>query len=313
MVPRFAIALACMSLMLAWARASAAASSSTTLKLATWNLEWLLTPETARDLRNRCQRGDGRRLPCDVVQGKPRSEPDLRALRRYAKSLDADVLALQEVENAAAAARVLPGYEFCFTQRRDLQNVGFAVRAGLPHRCDPDFIDLSLKDRVRRGATVTVYPGDSRELHLLAVHLKSGCSRDPLDSPAASCRQLAGQAPALARWIDTQVAAGAAFAVLGDFNRDLRSERAAGDGLWSQLADGQPRNENLLDAGGASPFTPCHSGQNFTRYIDYILLGGSLGGRLVNGSFSRTTFRAEDAYHFRLSDHCPLSVRVKLR
>jgi endonuclease/exonuclease/phosphatase family metal-dependent hydrolase len=292
---------------------SARGAAPATVKLATWNLEWLMTPETSRDLRVRCQRGERRRLPCDVVQGRPRSEADFRALARYAAQLDADVIALQEVEGVAAAARVFPGYAFCMTQRADLQNVGFAIRRGLPHRCDDDVHEISVRDRVRRGAAMTLFPGTPRELRLLAVHLKSGCSREPLPSRGTNCRVLADQAPGLAGWIDTQVAADRAYALLGDFNRDLRADRAAGTGLWGWLADGRPRPEALHDAGADQPFVTCHSGQSFTRYIDYILLGGPAATRQQRGSFARHPFRDVDAHRFRLSDHCPLSVRVGLR
>jgi endonuclease/exonuclease/phosphatase family metal-dependent hydrolase len=292
--------------------AKAPAPKGDSLKLATWNLEWLMNPETARDLRVRCQRGERRRLPCDLVS-EARTEADYRALARHASRLDADVVAFQEVEDARVAARLFPDHSFCLTQRRDWQNVGFAIRKGLPHRCDPDVRDISLDDRVRRGAALTLFPGERREMHLLSVHLKSGCSRDALESPHSSCRVLASQASPLARWIDGQVAAGHAYAVLGDFNRDLRSEQRNGQGMWGRLADGQPRDEGLRDAGEGTPFVACHSGQTFTRYIDYVLLGGPLAALQVEGSFARHPYKDGDARRFRLSDHCPLSVAVRLR
>lgn len=290
---------------LAW---PAAAVQPAQLRIATWNLEWLLTPETSLALRVRCLRGE-RRLPCDVAQDRPRSAADFGALAREASRLDADVVALQEVEGASAAARVFSGYRFCFTQRRDWQNVGFAIRAGLPYRCDPDETQLSLDDQVRRGAVVTLFPEGPNEMHLLAVHLKSGCSREPLDGSANACRLLARQAPGVARWIRQQAAAGHAFAVLGDFNRDLRAEAAAGAGLWASFTGGAA----LADAGSGTPFRACHSGQPFTRYIDYILLGTGLSTRAVPGSFVRQAYRDRDAHQFRLSDHCPVAVAVRLR
>lgn len=282
------------------------------LHLATWNLEWLLNAQSSLDLRVRCQRGE-RRLPCDVAQTHARSEADLQALRRHAERLDADVVALQEVEDATAAARVFRGYAFCFSSRRDRQNVGFAVRRGLPFRCEDDVDALSLADRVRRGSVLTLFPGEPRELRLLSVHLKSGCSREPLDAAMASCRTLARQAPVLADWVDEQMASGRAFAILGDFNRDLRGDRADASGLWARMADGRPRVEVLRDALDDKPFVACQPGQSFTRYIDYVLLGGPLVARLVPGSGRRHPFSASDAYRYRLSDHCPLSARVRLR
>jgi endonuclease/exonuclease/phosphatase family metal-dependent hydrolase len=290
-------------------RASGAAPGSPQqLHLATWNLEWLLTPETSLRLRVRCLRGE-RHLPCDVAQDRPRSAADFAALAREAKKLDADVVALQEVEDAAAAEHVFGGYRFCFTQRRGWQNVGFAIRAGVPYRCEPDETAMALGDKVRRGAVLTLFPGETRELHLLAVHLKSGCSSDPLDASPEACHLLARQAPGISQWIRAQAAHRFAFAVLGDFNRDLRGEAVQGAGLWASLSG----SAALQDAGSGTPFRACHSGKPFTRYIDYILLGPALAQDLVPGSFVRHVYADRDAHRFRLSDHCPLSVRVRLR
>jgi hypothetical protein len=79
------------------------------------------------------------------------------------------------------------------------------------------------------------------------------------------------------------------------------------------MADGQPRDEVLRDAGAGTPFVACQSGQSFTRYIDYILLGGVVTSLQEPRSFSRQPYRDVDAHRFRLSDHCPLSVRLRLR
>jgi len=300
-------AVRCLFALLALSGAASSAPAVSQLHLATWNLEWLLSPQTTLSLRVRCLAGEPR-LPCDVAQDRPRSAADLNALAREARRLDADVIALQEVEGTAVAAKLFAGYRFCFTQRRDLQNVGFAIRDGIAHRCDADETALSLDDKVRRGAVITLFPGEPREIHLLAVHLKSGCSRDPLDAPAPPCRLLARQGPGVARWIRVQAAEGRAFAVLGDFNRDLRAEAAAGAGLWAAFAGAA----SLVDAAASTPFRACHSGQPFARYIDYILLGDALAARMVPGSFTRHPYTDGDAHRFRLSDHCPISVALRL-
>ena len=121
-------------------------------------------------------RGDVRRMPCDVARRFERSSRDFSVLARYARELDADVVALQEVDGADAARLVFPDYSFCFTSRRHVQNTGFAVRRGIPFRCEPDVQSLSLGDSLRRGAELAVFPGAPDEMRLLSVHLKSGCS-----------------------------------------------------------------------------------------------------------------------------------------
>src|SRR5688572_4482754 len=91
------------------------------LKIATWNLEWLMEPGTLRALRPACfGRSDTpapgvRAIPCDVANELERSGEDFAALARHARTLDADVIALQEVDGVRAARLVFPDYEFCFS------------------------------------------------------------------------------------------------------------------------------------------------------------------------------------------------------
>ncbi|HEV7632799.1 MAG TPA: endonuclease/exonuclease/phosphatase family protein [Steroidobacteraceae bacterium] len=284
-----------------------------TLTLATWNLEWLVSQATQLSARTLCRNGATARLPCDVALDLARSSGDYAVLARYARQLDADVVALQEVEDATTAALLFKGYDFCFTGRGDPQNVGFAIRKGIPHRCAPDLLSLSLRDSVRRGAQLQLYPGSPREIWLLSIHLKSGCAREALGSSRAACRSLTRQVPALAAWIDTQVAAGRRFAVLGDFNRTLDAdadERLDG-GLWRRLADGQPADERLVDTAAGTPFVNCHVGQTFTGYIDYIVLGGGLAEQWQPAQIRRQVYSSRDAQRYRLSDHCPVTLRLR--
>jgi endonuclease/exonuclease/phosphatase family metal-dependent hydrolase len=320
------IALAFASALAACARGQPLAPGTPpAIKLASWNLEWLIAPEAFKDLKETCTRADerpadgGRHIPCDVAARLQRSTRDFRALARYAARLDADVIALQEVDGAAAGRLVFPGYNFCFTSREQIQNNGFAIRAGLAFRCGPDVRDLGARDRLRRGAQLILFPGEPREMHLLSVHLKSGCSRDPLNGPAQACRELARQVPALEAWIDEQGRSGRPFAVLGDFNRDLLGERGSARtptgallNIWPELDDADPPEADLVNAAERAPFLNCRPGQSYDAYIDFIVLSKSLGTMQIPGSFERITYSASDARRTRLSDHCPVATRIRL-
>ena len=271
------------------------------LRLASWNLEWLVSPVSARAARTQCLRGQAARLPCDVALDAARSSADFAMLARYASQLDADVVAFQEVEDANTAAKVFSGYVFCLTGRGEAQNVGFAIRAGLPYRCAPDYLPLSLGDSLRRGAVAVLFPGTADEIHLLGVHLKSGCARDALPSRSRACLALGRQLPLLGNWIRAESAAGHRFAVLGDFNRDLDPD----------LTAALPELGGLTDAAHGTTFSNCYPGQTFTRYIDHILLSGGLASQQVAGSFRRVHYQPRDARRYRLSDHCPISVLLK--
>src|SRR6187431_2404466 len=125
----------------------AQAAAPTELKIATWNLEWFMKPETMRALAPACTPADAprdgarRAVPCDVAHELARSREDIAALRRYAEILGADIVALQEVDGPEAARLVFHGYEFCFSGRIAVQNNGFAIRRGLPFACAPDLTD----------------------------------------------------------------------------------------------------------------------------------------------------------------------------
>lgn len=299
------------------------ATAPATLKLATWNLEWLIAPEVFRPLKEGCAPpgtpipGNERRLPCDVAYRHERSALDLQALARYARQLDADVIALQETDGERAARLVFPDHEFCFTGRRHVQNTGFAIRRGLPFRCGPDLRTLSQRDALRRGAELVLFPGEPHEIRLLSIHLKAGCARGPLNL-REPCRQLARQVASLEAWIDAQARAGRLFGVLGDFNRDLLAEttpaggRGAVSGMWPELDDGDPPEADLVNAAEGQRFVNCTPGQSYSGYIDFIVLSRSLGARIVPGSFERLTYRPIDAHRRRLSDHCPVAVRVRI-
>lgn len=311
--------------LLAWTTYSTAGASSgepNSLRIATWNLEWLIAPADFKRLKDQCApsgtraRSSARRLPCDVARRLERSSRDFAVLERYARELDADVVALQEVDGPAAARLVFPGYEFCFTSRSHVQNTGFAIRRGVPFRCGPDLKALSVGDTVRRGAELILLPDSPGEIRLLSVHLKSGCANRPISSPEDACRQLARQIPELESWVDTQARAGRPFAILGDFNRDLLADERRGpvpgapENPWAALDDGDPPDADLLNAAAGQPFRNCAPGQGFRAYIDHIVLSRTLAAALVPGSFSRVTYSAHDARRARLSDHCPVSVRL---
>jgi endonuclease/exonuclease/phosphatase family metal-dependent hydrolase len=156
-----------------------------------------------------------------------------------------------------------------------------------------------------------VFPGTAREIRLLSVHLKSGCSRDRLDTAKPSCMELARQIPALERWIDAQAVQHRAFAVLGDFNRDLRRE-PAGASLWGEIDDHDPPEAELVNTAEAQSFQNCMPSQTFSGFIDYILLGRRMARGLVPGSFGRVIYPSRDALRRKLSDHCPVFIRFRV-
>ncbi len=265
------------------------------LKVATWNLEWLtLRPP-----------GDPA-LPPDA---KPRTAADFARLRAYAEVLDADVIAMEEVDGPAAAAKVLPPdrYALHFTQDHVVQRVGIAIRRGISFTANPDVraLDPYPPDaplQLRSGADVTLHLGGDN-LRILAVHLKTGCWDVPISERKRACAVLREQLPVLESWIAARVREGTPFLVLGDFNRVLHAHGAFLAGL-EQVAP--------LAVATAGYRNPCWGGR-FSTFIDQILAGGAAREWMEPGSFRVLVYReTAPVWRERLSDHCPVMVDLKI-
>lgn len=265
-------------------------SAAGELKLTTWNLNWLIASDATR-----VHPPPGVRL---------RTAEDFDRLRAYALELDADVIAIEEVEGPAAAYRVFPQdrYAVHMSHDRVLQRVGLVVRRMIPHHRHPDVPLAPPETEARLRAGVDVSLDTTPPLRLLAVHLKQGC-RDPRADRggARDCVLLQAQVPPLAAWIAERGREGVGFAVMGDFNRWMDRR----DGLLARLREAAP----LLRATEGYASRCWHD----EAFIDHILLGGPARDWLRPGSLSVFRYRESGpGWAERLSDHCPVSVRLGL-
>jgi len=296
------------------------------VRVASWNVEYLMTPQTHLALRANCAEnggmvgGDDRTLPCAITKREPRTAQDYESLRRYAAELRADIVALQEVDGPDAAAQVFPGYDYCFSTRGHAQKNGFAIRRGLPHRCEPEYEPLSVNNAVRRGVVVTFFPGTANEFRLMSVHLKSGCPAGPLTAPGRNCDLLTKQVAALESWIEAEANAGHRFGVLGDFNRRFSIEKGGArdaegrlQNVYAEIDDGVPAASKLTNVTAKARFTACTTDSEYREYIDTILLGRDLAKSIVKKSFVRVVFNDQDAKQRWLSDHCPVGIELGLK
>ncbi len=276
------------------------------LKLASWNIAWLGSHEYNH-----------------------RTEADYQQLARYAKQLDADVIALQEVESEYWARKVFgDDYDYYFSTKDWVQRVGVAVKKSQGFRVTAKEYKALDIGKVRHGMDITLTRND-KTLHILAVHLKSGCFVDPLDTQSLNvmpntsvkeekhkeaCHKLARQIKPLERWIDSHAAQGAAYIVLGDFNRrfsqDIALKYSEDKGLW----------QALNDEGQAELWTPTTTinsncwGGYYKDYIDHILFSPKAKKRYIDKSFNQLVFKPKYTKKLsqNISDHCPISVKLKL-
>ena len=257
------------------------------IKVATWNLDW---------------------LPLRPAGDPELPEPgDFEVLAGYASRLDADVVALEEVDGTAPAQRLFPPdrYLVLMTDDHVVQRVGLAVRRGIAVERHPDVTALDVepgaRHRLRSGLDATLGLNGIR-LRVLAVHLKSGCwsPREEREGKPA-CLDLDRQVPVLAAWIAARRSEGVPFLVLGDFNRRL----VPGDRVLAALNQAAP-----LVSATSGLSSPCWDGEDF---IDQILAGDDASDWVRAGSLRVLTYRGADpARKDHISDHCPVSIRLAL-
>jgi endonuclease/exonuclease/phosphatase family metal-dependent hydrolase len=304
----FALVLALVLGLVVWAvlRGGDAFSPSRPIRVATWNMQWLVSPETARRARLACRDGQASPLPCDVARGQVRDSADLGALAGEVRRLGADVIAFQEVEDANVARRVFRGYDICIAPGAGAQHAGFAVRRWLDARCEPPLDSLAAGGRGRSGQVLLLRVPGGPPWRLLSVHLKSGCAHDPLESATGACRLLARQAAALGEWIAARVTAQEPFIVLGDLNR--AGTPGSGDPFWDLL------DASTFETSAAHlPFRNCVFGEPYETFIDHILVDRALMPHLHPEGFMQMRFPISKSIRFRLPDHCPVRVSLTAR
>ncbi len=275
------------------------------IRIATWNL-------------NRLHWRTGGALWRGAVT---RSDEDYRTLARYARAIDADVVALQEVNGPRAAARVFSprDYDLHFSGRHDsryndIYN-GFAVRKGRFDQVvkrDHEALGLGSGSRyqLRWGVDLMV-SREGRRLRLFNVHLKSKCFSKSLRSPRSRpCRTLARQIEPLEAWIDARWREGVPFVVLGDFNREI-DRYGKRDHLWMAIADGDPPGLDLrwLSA-GRDPACWRGTSRHYRYPIDFFVFDARAWQRVDAASFRQVVWTDADADPRRAlpSDHCPIAV-----
>jgi len=256
----------------------------------------------------------------------PRNDSDYFKLRDFATNLEADIVALQEVESAQAVARVFPeddwniivsdrpaslSYE-CYGngKKSTQQRVAIAIRKGVKYVEAGTFKVLAL-DRVglRYGLMVKlIHRKDT--LEVMSIHLKSGCFVDDYSqSDRSACETFEKQVPLLDDWVEQRVKNKRPFILLGDFNHRIANPE---NKLWQDLTDME--GQVVVLSNSMQNLQSCHP--RYPEPIDHILLGAGAENYYVPGSEAVYYFsETPDAMNEEemLSDHCPIGVVLNIK
>ena len=260
-------------------------AESNRLRIATWNLQWLRP---------------------DYQPGSTtiRSERDYQGLKQIFESIAPDIMAVQEVASADLLARIAAPdqYQAILEDRDSDQRTGFLIRKNIFWTRHQD-VSLNFGHRGLRQGTHIELSYNGRPIHLLSVHLATGCWEGSVKSSQKGCLRLKRQMPVLNQWLEKYGSEKSLAIALGDFNRRLSN---SGE-FWEGLSQSLPSNNTL------SLFSPtlgknslCSSHQKPAKLIDHILLFGPPNA--FPQSYIEHIWSKEEQNQLLLSDHCPLFV-----
>lgn len=268
------------------------------LTISTWNIEWLTVNSNRQ-----------------VYEGK-RNAQDFSTLSSYFAKLNADVIALQEIDSIEALNRVstseystvlpdrsLPQYRN--HQFSDInQYTGFAIRKSVPFAAVKD-VDLYGKGnhKLRFAAYVALYPDSASPVHTLSVHLKAGCTGQ-FYSHKETCQTLLSQGKNLNRWIKERERLGQEYVIAGDFNHNLSFK---GDWLWSAVTQDLKQAPKLATKNTQAVCkvrkrNDAKRLHQFRSVIDHMIVSPKLNA----SNTQQVVYKEQDVLNYHLSDHCPI-------
>ena len=260
-----------------------------TLKIGTFNIEWL---------------GDG------IDDNKPRNDAEIQQIADIIASSGMEIIAVQEIENEVALARIverMDGFRLKVADQRGKQKLGIIYRDYITVNEIGEYEPLSLEGKTRTGYIVEAKK-DDYELLMLIVHLKATSRFDSTEALRIESRMMRhAQAEIISNWADSllNIAGIKEFTVLGDFN-DYPTR------IHNVTLEPIINNENLhfLTSGLRSCKNPM-----IWFLIDHIVVSTATKKRFVPNSVFIYDFHSmlSDEEAAQVSDHCPVSVRLRIR
>ncbi|MCE0495392.1 endonuclease/exonuclease/phosphatase family protein [Vibrio salinus] len=275
--------------------------SANALSIASWNLQWL----TSQPIHH------------SKLKINKRSSSDFEQLATLFRQNDVDILAFQEVNDSPAIKKVVGNeYKLYLSDRskpewsrlqfKDInQYTGFAVRKSL-FITDPPDIQLIHKSQLRFASYIVLRRTQKPDLHLLSVHLKSGCF-GKWNPHKKACITLKKQGVELNKWMKQRIINHNDFAILGDFNHNLSYPK---DWLWRGITHNLNHQPILSTKRTSADCRQLNKRGKTFRYrhiIDHMITSDSV----TISETHQVPYPAKALKHYQLSDHCLLLGRLK--
>lgn len=255
--------------------------SNNELVIGTFNIKWL---------------GDGKDDRFD------RTGADYSRISNLIGEIDADILALQEIENKAALSKLsskLGNYKLKIVNDDYPQKTAYLVKNEIYIVNTECYTPIEVIPEETRPGFYLEVKYKNKNIHLMNVHFKSTSRYDSTDRlKRESIRIRTRQAEKAAHFADSLINAGEEnVVILGDLNDNpFKTNRETLNSLKNNeelifLTDGLPSCRNKL-----------------WRTIDHIVVSKPLFGNFLEGSSRVVNFNnsVHDRFTEKISDHCPV-------
>lgn len=240
---------------------------------------------------------------------KSRTDADDALLAEVLRDTDADILAVQEIENPEALKRLLrllPEYRFALGSTGGKQRLGFLYRPPVEIDSVQELAVIAVEaGHTRAGLLVECRVGDVH-WQMLAVHLKATSRADStpeLEERSRTLRRL--QVLQIRLWADSvlEKTKEQKVIILGDWNDSPRKKQSTLDTLKSAARLTFLTSDYMSCAYSGLPA------------IDHIVMSDSALRDVLPGTLRTVNFRAmlSDKEVQRVSDHCPVVVQISPR
>lgn len=263
-------------------------------------------------------KGSGVRVVTWNLHNFPGADQNLPRLQERLAGLDADLLAVQEIHDPAALARLLPGWDLHLSEHggRGHQRLGIAFNPLTLALLGPlrEHAELGLGGHVRPAVSARLRARDGLDFHVVVVHLKAMSDGLPLRRK---------QWPLLADLARDLLHTDPDLILLGDFNTTGPAGGTPNDELTALAAILEP-----LGLRRVAPITPCSAYWDGARrdawkepsLLDLVWVAGlpdvtrddNTHPLLHCARHRCQAFRSTEAYpepdFADLSDHCPVAL-----